>query len=176
MPIIDQHDLAETALPVAELAEYLQLEAGVDEAGLQSAILPRVLRSSALGLEARLGLGFVRRSFTETFAEISSGKVTTSRTPEIEVVKISKIGGDGQRKVLDISPQISATQITVPAHIGSIEVEYIAGFVALPPDLKHAWILQASQHYLDREIGSNADPRIEAMIAPYRRFRMGLGV
>ena len=196
MMLVEDSQIPEAALPVAELRRHLRMGTGFAKNDMQEAVLGSFLRASLAAIEARSGKALLRRSFLLTLHQWPQG--TRHRlpiSPVAEITEVALVDAFGVTEVLDpgayrleadqFTPHLMPRGSCLPAipSGGAAEIRFEAGFGPgfgdLPSDLSQAVLLLAAHYYEYRDetgLSQGCMPfGVTSLIARYRPVRLGLG-
>jgi uncharacterized phiE125 gp8 family phage protein len=195
MMLVEETQVPEAALPVAELKQHLRLGSGFAEDDVQDPVLKSFLRAALAAIEARTGKALIQRSFVVT---VDRWREATGQflpvTPVQSVTDVSIIDQFGVEAELDSSayrlkkdvfhPEVKPAGHCLPGIPlgGSAEIRFQAGyglaFGDMPADLQQAVLLLASLYYEYRDETARGQGCMPfggtSLIARYRPVRMGL--
>lgn len=194
MELIEESQIAATALPVARLRDHLRLGSGFAEETLQDDLLDGFLRAALAAIEARTGKALIVRDFTLVLSRWSD--VTGQAFPVAPVREVSRVAlvdGVGAESVLSAErymlepdthrPRLRPVGTVLPPvpEAGRVEIGFTAGMAeslgALPADLAQAVMLLAAHYYEYRDetaLGQGCMPfGVTSLIARYRPVRIG---
>lgn len=167
MMLIEQTQVPDEALPVAEFQDHLQLGSGFADDGLQDAVLLSQLRAAITAIEKDTGKVILPRTFKYVVtAWWDPGRQTLPVAPvtAIQSLTITHIGGADDvvdvgsfRLVPDIHAPFLAANTwhlpTIPVG-GTAEIVFDAGYGsdwnATPRDLRQAVLMLAAHFYETR--------------------------
>lgn len=166
MMLIEQTQVPDTALPVAEFRDHLQLGSGFADDGLQDAVLIAQLRAAFAAIEGETGKVLLQKTFQYV--------VTAWREPNKQVLPVAPVNAvqtlaitDLNDTSTDVAPSafrlrgddhtpcvISAgwSLPTIPVG-GTAEIVFDAGFAdwaMVPADLRQAVLMLAAHFYENR--------------------------
>ena len=166
--------LAEAALPLDALRAQMRLPEGYDAVPSQTGRLGQRLRAAIVGIERRLGLMTVTRAVVlrgpggaaRMRLPFGAGSVLVSveaaEGEDWAPVAGGRIEAEGEGAVLVLpAPPRGAVRVTIRAGFGAWD--------AVPAPLAQAVLLEAE----GLETGMRQAVAIEALIAPWRRRRLG---
>ncbi|MEC7763613.1 MAG: hypothetical protein VX874_17045 [Pseudomonadota bacterium] len=191
MMLVEQTQIASSALPVWAFREHLRLGTGFADDDVQESVLGAYLRAAIGAVEARTTKATLSRPFvftTTAWRDLAAQTLPIAPVKTITSVKI--IDRSGGEELIDASrytlvpdmhrPRVISSGFLLPPIPvnGRAEIVFVAGYGAewhqLPGDLCHAIILLAAQYYEDR-----ADPAadrlpsdVTALIDRYRDVRI----
>lgn len=195
MMLVEETQVVEAALPVAELKEHLRLGSGFSESDLQDSVLVSFLRAALAAIEARTSKALITRGFVLTLDTWKSPAVQPLPiAPVASVTEIAVVDSFGASTVVDpasyrlqadaFQPKIRPLVSCLPSveNDGSVEIRFQAGygatFDAVPDDLRQAVMLLAAHYYEYRDetaLGQGCMPfGVTSLIARYRPVRIGL--
>lgn len=166
MILIEQTQLPDTALPVAEFRDHLQLGSGFADDGLQDAVLYPQLRAALASIESKTGKALLTRSFklvVTAWRDLGSQVLPMAPVSSITSLSITDMN-DGSEAVapsaFQLRPDTHAPVLhslgislpTIPVG-GTAEIEFEAGFGTwgqVPGDLKQAVMMLAAHYYENR--------------------------
>ncbi|KNG92921.1 head-tail connector protein [Pseudaestuariivita atlantica] len=197
MMLVEETQVADAALPVAELKAHLRMGTGFAEDTVQDGVLVGFLRAALAAIEARTGKALFVREF--------SWSLSAWRDPEGQVLPVAPVnlvtavtlidaGGDPTVVGLETvrleadthRPRLrprGACLPTIPTG-GSAQVVFTAGYGAvwsdIPPDLQQAVLMLAAHYYEYRHdvaLGQGCMPfGVTALIERFRVMRVFGGV
>lgn len=166
MILIEQTQVPDVALPVAEFREHLQLGSGFADDGLQDAVLVSQLRAAISAIEARTSKALISRDFLlVNSAWRSLGRQVFPVAPVTGIASLTIVDLLGGNSVIDADSYRLARDTHMPALVsaglslptipvgGSADIEFTAGFGTwedVPSDLRQAVFLLATQYYENR--------------------------
>lgn len=191
MMLVEQTQIASSALPVWAFREHLRLGTGFADDDVQESVLGAYLRAAIGAVEARTSKATLSRPFIYTataWRDLASQ--TLPIAPVASITSLTIGDRNGGEEVVDPAryllvpdmhrPRLVSTGFLLPPIPvnGRAEIVFEAGYGAswdqLPGDLCHAIILLAAQYYEDR-----ADPAadrlpsdVTALIDRYRDVRI----
>lgn len=191
MMLVEQTQIASSALPVWAFREHLRLGTGFADDDVQESVLGAYLRAAIGAVEARTSKATLSRPFvytTTAWRDLASQ--TLPIAPVASITSLTIGDRNGGEEVVDPAryllvpdmhrPRLVSTGFLLPPIPvnGRAEIVFEAGYGAtwdqLPGDLCHAIILLAAQYYEDR-----ADPAadrlpsdVTALIDRYRDVRI----
>ncbi|MCT4557412.1 MAG: head-tail connector protein [Pelagimonas sp.] len=196
MMLVEETQVPEAALPVAELKQHLRLGSGFAEDDVQDPVLKSFLRAAYAAIEARTGKALIQRSFVATldgWREITGQVLPVSPVQSITDISIvdqlgigAELASSSYRLKQDMfQPEVKPIGGCLPGvpSGGSVEIRFQAGygpaFDDIPADLRQAVLLLASHYYEYRDetaLGQGCMPfGVTSLIARYRPVRLGLG-
>ena len=166
MMLIEQTQVPDTALPVAEFRDHLQLGSGFADDGLQDAVLVAQLRAAMAAIEGETGKVLLQKTFQYVVtAWRSLDKQTLPVAPVVtfQSLTITDLGGGSNvlnpasYRLLgdDHTPTLAAGNWSLPTIPvgGTAEMVFVAGFgdwTTVPADLKQAVYMLAAHFYENR--------------------------
>ena len=196
MMLVEETQIADAALPVAELKRQLRLGTGFAEDDLQDSVLGAFLRAAMAAIEARCGKALVSRGFVLT---LQSWRNTQGQAlpvaPVSAITELALVDRYGDATVMDaasyrlvpdsFTPSLAPMGSSLPVipDGGAAEIRlsagYGAGFSELPADLQQAVLLLAAHFYEYRDetaLSQGCMPfGVTSLIARYRPVRLGAG-
>ena len=194
MILIEQTQVPDAALPVAEFRDHLQLGSGFADDGYQDAVLVPHLRAAIATVEAETGKAVFRRSFRQVIsawremahqvlpvapvAAITSFTVTDP-SGAVEVIPASgyRLTEDAHRPALR---WLGLVLPTIPVG-GKAEITFEAGFsvdwAGVPSDLKLAVLQLAALFYEARSGGAEMGipAGVAALLKAHKPVRLFAG-
>ncbi|MEM6385768.1 MAG: hypothetical protein AAF718_05975 [Pseudomonadota bacterium] len=166
MILIEQTQVPETDLPVAEFREHLQLGSGFADDGLQDAVLVSQLKAAIAAIEGRTSKALLARDFLlVNSAWRSLGQQVFPIAPVVAIQSMKIMDLQGEDTLTDASTYRLRRDTHAPALVsiglslptipvgGSADILFTAGFGTwsdVPPDLQQAVFLLATQYYENR--------------------------
>ncbi|MEM7753062.1 MAG: head-tail connector protein [Pseudomonadota bacterium] len=166
MILIEQTQVPDAALPVAEFREHLQLGSGFADDGLQDPVLVSQLRAAIAAIEARTSKALIARDFLLVNAAWRSlGRQVFPVAPVSQIASLTIVDLQGGDTVIDANAYRLARDTHVPALVsiglslptipvgGSADIGFTAGYGAwaeVPADLRQAVFLLAAHYYDNR--------------------------
>ncbi len=166
MILIEQTQVPDTALPVAEFREHLQLGSGFSDDGLQDAVLVSQLRAAIATIEGRTSKALIAREFLlVNSAWRSLGQQVFPVAPVSAIASLSIVDLQGGDALIDAgsyrlkkdthAPALVSVGVSLPTIPvgGSADVNFTAGFgtwAEVPADLRQAVFLLAAHYYENR--------------------------
>lgn len=193
MILIEETQVPQSALPVAEFREQLRLGSGFADDSVQDGVLERFLRAAMAAIEARTGKILIARGFAWT---VNAWRGNTMQplpvAPVSAITALVLIDRDGEEQTVDASryrlvpdaqrPAIEAKGGALPRipTSGSARVNFTAGFGSnwsdLPMELAQAVFLLAAHYYEYRHetaySGSGMPYGVSALIERHRTLRL----
>ncbi|MGR3500998.1 head-tail connector protein [Pseudaestuariivita sp.] len=193
MMLVEETQIAEAALPVAEFKAHLRLGSGFAEDDVQDAVLVGFLRAALAAIEARTGKALLARSFVwmvtgwrDAYAQVMP------IAPVTAVTDVVVVAGDGARTAQDAAdfviepdthrPRLVARSAALPQAPagGWVEVTLTAGLGAgwadLPADMQQAVLMLAAHYYeyrYDVGLAQGCMPfGVTSLIERYRALRL----
>lgn len=196
MMLVEETQVPEVALPVAELKRHLRLGTGFAEDDVQNSVLGSFLRAAMAAIEARTGKALIERGFVITLADWrATDAQVLPVSPVTAITELAVIDAYGVANVIDagryrlvkdtFEPKLApmgAMLPTIPTG-GAAEIRLTAGFGAtfanIPADLQQAVLLLAAHYYEYRDetaLSQGCMPfGVTSLIARFRPVRLGLG-
>lgn len=177
MMVQGSEEIAEVALPVADLVAALRLPDGYETVPGQMARLQARLRAAVETVEARSGKILLARQVTLTGGATGSGREALPVAPIAEVVSATMRQGPDDVALPDarLEPQGHRPVLVLGRHVRAgtaLKVTVEAGYSAwaqVPAPLREAVLTFARG--LDG--GEDVAGTVDALIAPYRLRRIG---
>ncbi|ARO14271.1 phage conserved hypothetical protein, phiE125 gp8 family [Ketogulonicigenium robustum] len=177
MMLVEETTVADAALPVAALGDFLRLGTGFDTDNMQEGLLRAFLRAALAAVEGRIGKILIARTFREDLAPPAA----LSALPLREVIAVTANGAPVDWQVQQgLRPRVTLRGWQTDQQLS---VRYIAGMAAdwetLPADIQQAVLMLAAHYYEYRE-----DPDLDGACMPfgvsalterYRTVRLGFG-
>lgn len=193
MMLVEETQVADAALPVAELKAHLRMGTGFAEDDIQDAVLQSFLRAALSAIEARTGKALFEREFSWELRvwRDDTGQVLPV-APVSAVLSLSILDAAAAASVADpgsyrLEPDTHRPRLrpagaclpTIPTQ-GAAQVVFVAGFGAawadLPPDLQQAVLMLAAHYYEFRNdvaLGQGCMPfGVTALIERHRVMRV----
>lgn len=191
MILIEQTQVPDTALPVAEFRDHLQLGSGFADDGLQDAVLISQLRAAIASIEGEIGKALLRRVYrysVDVWKAVS--RLGLPIAPVSSITTFRLVDAAGQETVLDTDKYVLVEDThrpclkwlgwvlpTIPSG-GHADVIFEAGMASdwagLPANLQQAVLALATNYYEHRagrvEFGIPAS--VLAMLRPHRPMRL----
>ncbi len=196
MILVEENQVAETALPVDALKRHLRLGTGFADDDLQDSVLSSFLRAAIAAIEARTSKALITRGFVVTLDgwRDPAGQALPL-APVQAITDVTLVDRFGAAQVVEpdryrlqkdgTEPRVLPQGTSLPAlpQGGTAELRFVAGFAAdfddLPSDLAQAVLLLAAHYYeyrTDTALGQGCMPfGVTSLIARYRPVRLGLG-
>ena len=196
MMLVEETQVPEAALPVAELKAHLRLGTGFAEDDVQNPVLGSFLRAAMAAIEARIGKALIERGFVVTLPQwrksASSGQALPL-APVSAITELALVDRFGVASVVEateyrliqdsFTPRLAPISGALPniPENGAAEIRLTAGYGAafgdLPADLQQAVLLLAAHFYEYRDetaLSQGCMPfGVTSLIARYRPVRMG---
>lgn len=197
MMLVEETQVPEVALPVAELKRHLRLGTGFAEDDVQNSVLGSFLRAAMAAIEARTGKALIERGFVITLADWrATDAQVLPVSPVTAITELAVIDAYGVATVIDagryrlvkdtFEPKLAPMGAMLPTipNGGAAEIRLTAGFGAafanIPADLQQAVLLLAAHYYEYRDetaLSQGCMPfGVTSLIARFRPVRLGLGV
>lgn len=197
MILLEETQIADAALPIAELRQHLRLGTGFAEDSLQDPVLGSFLRAAMAAIEGRVGRALLSRRFVLRLSAWRNDRAQPLPVaPVSRIDSVTLIDGDGavastvpaERWRLEedaYAPVLKARGAGLPMipRDGRADVRFDSGygqtFDAIPADLRQAVLLLAAHYYEYRDetaLGQGCMPfGVTSLIARYAPMRMGFG-
>ena len=191
MILIEQTQVPDTALPVAEFRDHLQLGSGFADDGFQDAVLMPQLRAAMAAIEADTGKALLRRTYryvVTAWRELAHEFLPVAPVTAIQSFAVTDVSGGaemipsgGYRLIEDTHrPQLKWLGLVLPTIPvgGRAEIVFEAGFspdwAGVPADLKQAVLMLAAQYYENRSgFERQAVPDgVSGLLKTYRPVRL----
>ena len=167
--LIEQTQVPDTALPVAEFRNHLQLGTGFADDGLQDAVLLVQLRAALVAIEADVGKAILPRTYqyvVTAWWDPSRQSLPVAPVSAVQSLTITGLGGsetlvspDAYRLERDAHvPLVAANGWSLPTIPvgGTAEIVFDAGYGAgwaeAPSDLRQAVLMLAAHFYDNRAV------------------------
>jgi uncharacterized phiE125 gp8 family phage protein len=166
MILIEQTQVPDTDLPVAEFRDHLQLGSGFADDGLQDAVLVGQVRAALATVEGRTGKTLIQRSFKLVVtAWRDLGRQVLPSAPVSSVDALTIVDLNEATEVIPATayrlrpdahaPVVQSVGLSLPTIPvgGTAEIEFTAGYgtwAQVPEDLKQAVLLLATHFYENR--------------------------
>jgi uncharacterized phiE125 gp8 family phage protein len=196
MMLVEETQVPQAALPVADFKSHLRLGSGFAEDSVQDAVLESFLRAAMAAVEARTGKVLIEREYSWTLSRWrdSSGQglpvapisaitevVLTDRAGDESIISTDQyiLRPDQQRPILGPT---SGLLPSVPTG-GSVRIGFMAGFGPewsdLPSDLAQAAMMLAAHYYEYRHetaLSGRCMPfGVTSLLERYRNVRVFAG-
>ena len=190
MMLVEQTQVPQAALPVAEFKNHLRLGTGFADDGVQDAVLESLLRAAFAAIEARTGKVTITRAFVWTLARWRAlSEQALPVAPVSTITAVKTVDRLDQATVIDPSryhlqqdghrPRLMATGACLPSIPigGQAEVDFDAGFGPawsdLPADLAQAVMLLGAHYYEHRaDTAAHETPIPYGIASLIERFRI----
>lgn len=173
MILIEQIQVPDGDLPIAEFREHLQLGSGFADDGFQDAVLVQHMRAALAAIEGRVSKVLISRDFLLLVsAWRMQGEQALPTAPVSAVQSLSITDFNATAHVVDPKaywlkkdkhhPVVVSTGLSLPTIPvgGTADFVFTAGFGAwndVPPDLRQAVLLLATHYYETRSaVGARA--------------------
>lgn len=166
MILIEQTQVPDAALPVADFREHLQLGTGFADDGLQDSVLVAQLRAAIATVEGRTGKALIARDFLQVnSAWRSLGSQVFPVAPVTAIQSLTIVDLNDNATVVDgrayrlrrdaHAPALVSMGLSLPTIPvgGSADILFTAGFGAwpdVPGDLRQAVLMLAAHYYEHR--------------------------
>ncbi|MDF1801569.1 head-tail connector protein [Thalassovita sp.] len=196
MMLVEETQVPQTALPVADFKSHLRLGSGFAEDSVQDAVLESFLRAAMAAVEARTGKVLIEREFSWTLSHWrdASGQILPV-APVSAIAEVALIDRANAETVLDAQtyvlrpdqqrPRLCPVQGLLPtiSSGGSVRVRFLAGYGPdwsdLPNDLAQA-VLMLGAHYYEYRHETALSGRcmpfgVTSLLERYRTIRVFAG-
>ncbi len=176
MILIEQTEVPDTALPVAEFREHLQLGSGFADDGLQDSVLIAELRAAIATVEGKTGKALISRDFMQVnSAWRALGTQVFPVAPVSAIQSLTIVDATDTATEIDAgayrlrqdahAPALVSVGLSLPIIPvgGSGDILFTAGYgdwTDVPPDLRQAVLMLAAHYYANR---SAVDARATAL-------------
>lgn len=192
--LIEETNIPDAALPVADFKAHLRLGTGFAEDTLQDAVLASFLRAAMAAIEARTGKALIEREFALSVSSLRDATVLLLGVAPVTVVAdvtlVSRAGteqevsGTAYWLERDVhAPRLRPTAACLPGPEkgGVLRVRFLAGYGPewddLPSDMRQAVMLLASHYYEyrhDTALAGGCMPfGVTSLIERFRMIRLG---
>ncbi|WP_375258406.1 head-tail connector protein [Citreimonas sp.] len=197
MILLEETQVADATLPIAELRQHLRLGTGFAEDSLQDPVLGSFLRAAMAAIEGRIGKALLSRRFVlrlNAWRGDRAQPLPVAPVTRIESVTlvdadgaiVATVSADRWRLEEDTyAPVLKARGASLPSipRDGRVEIRFDSGygeaFGAIPADLRQAVLLLAAHYYEYRDettLSQGCMPfGVTSLIARYVPMRMGFG-
>ena len=169
MILIEQTQVPDTDLPVAEFREHLQLGSGFADDGAQDSVLVSQLRAAIATIEGRTSKALISREFllvNSAWRSLSQQVFPVAPVTAIASLTIADL--QGEDTVIEAGTYRLQKDANAPALVslgfslptipvgGSADIVFTAGFgpwAEVPADLRQAVFLLAGHYYENRSQG-----------------------
>ena len=191
MILIEQTQVPDEALPVAEFRNHLQLGTGFADDGLQDPVLIPQFRAALARIEGETGKAILQRTFRYAVtAWRAMAHEYLPMAPVTDIVSFSVTDRSGGVDVIAPGsyrlsedahrPQLKWLGLVLPTIPigGTAEIVFEAGYSAdwagVPADLKQAVLILATHFYEDRSgrMGDRLPVSVVSLLKPYRQIRL----
>lgn len=191
MILIEQTQVPDEALPVAEFRNHLQLGTGFADDGLQDSVLIPQFRAALTRIEGETGKAILQRRFRYAVtAWRAMAHEYLPLAPVTEIVSFSVSDRSGGLEVIAPGsyrlcedahrPQLKWLGLVLPTIPvgGTAEIVFEAGYSAdwagVPADLKQAVLILGTHFYEDRSgrMGDRLPASVSSLLRPYRQLRL----
>lgn len=189
MFLVEQSELPDSVLPIAEFRAHLRLGTGFSDDTIQDPVLASTLRAAIARVEVLCAKAVLQRAFVWTLhAWGDLGRQVLPRAPLVDATDLSIFEPDGTREVIAegrfyvehdahrpaiVSKGFMLPQIPIGGHA---EITFVAGYAGewayVPADLAFAILCLAASYYEDRATVGTMPANLAPLIAPYRRLRL----
>jgi len=189
MMLIEQAQIADQDLPIAEFQAHLAMGTALDPDGVQIQVLAGFLRAAIAAIETKLGKILLQRDF-EWHPTRVQDRIALPVGPILRVTQVDHIDGAGTAQVVDPNSYdldrsgdvvvLTGAARNLPKN-GAISVYFSAGitdtWARLPADLAQAVFMLAAHYYEYRhDMGLSAGCMpfgVTSLIQRFRRVRLG---
>jgi uncharacterized phiE125 gp8 family phage protein len=182
MMLIEQTQVTDAALPVAEFREHLQLGSGFADDGLQDAVLLAYVRAALVAVETETGKALLPRTYkyvVTAWWNPSRQALPVAPVTSVQSVSITNLGGgsdevnaESYRLIPDgHAPVVAAVNWTLPTIPvgGTAEIVFDAGYGSgwsdAPADLRQAVFLMATHYYENRSASTGSGKALPLGVA-----------
>ncbi len=173
MILIEQAQVPDADLPVAEFREHLQLGSGFADDGFQDAVLVQQLRAAIATVEGRVSKALISRDFlllVSAWRMLGAQALPIAPVSAVQSLAITDANSNSQtvdatayRLKRDAhQPEVVSSRLSLPTIPvgGTADFVFAAGFGAwadVPADLRQAVLLLATHYYETRSaVGTRA--------------------
>jgi uncharacterized phiE125 gp8 family phage protein len=195
MILLEENQVEDSALPVAELRRHLRLGTGFGDDTLQDGVLSSFLHAAMSAIEGRLSKALlIRRFVLKVHAWRTDSAQPLPVAPVVRIDTVVMVDASGTAEPLPpdrwrleqnaVAPVLRATKTVLPSipARGHVEIHFDAGygndFASIPADLRQAVMLLAAHYYEYRDetsLGQGCMPfGVTALIQRYAPIRLGL--
>ncbi|NNF89846.1 MAG: hypothetical protein HKM96_00590 [Boseongicola sp.] len=191
MILIEQTQVPDAALPVAEFRDHLQLGSGFADDGYQDAVLVPQLRAALAAIEGDTGKALFQRTFryvVNAWRDLAHEVLPVAPVAAVQSFKVTDLAGveelipaTAYRLVEDAHrPELRWLGLVLPTIPvgGHAEIVFEAGYSAdwagVPADLKQA-VLMLAAHFYEHRTGpsDHAVPgSLAVLLKRYKPFRL----
>lgn len=193
MMLIEQTQVPDTALPVAEFRDHLQLGSGFADDGLQDAVLTSQLRAALVAIEGETGKALLPRTYlyvVTAWWDQSCQALPVAPVSAIQSFTIVNLKGDAdlvEAGSYRLRPDTHAPALvanawslpTIPVG-GTAKIVFDAGYgpdwADAPADLRQAVLMLATHYYENRSaVGARSLPMPSgpaAIVARHKPIRI----
>ena len=166
MILVEQTQVPDGSLPVAELREHLHLGTGFAEDGLQDAVLLGELRAALAAVEGRTGKALIARDFllvVQAWRDLAAQVFPVAPVTAVISVTIQDLAGGTvavdpatyRLRPDTYAPSLVAVGFQLPVIPvgGSADIAFTAGYGMwsdVPADLRQAVMMLATHYYENR--------------------------
>ena len=191
MILIEQTQVPDGALPVAEFRNHLQLGTGFADDGLQDAVLIPQFRAALARIEGETGKAILQRTFryaVTAWREMAHEYLPLAPVTDIVSFSVTDRSGGvdviapGSYRLCEDAhrPHLKWLGLVLPTIPvgGTAEIVFEAGYSAdwagVPADLKQAVMILATHFYEDRSgrMGDRLPVSVASLLKPYRQIRL----
>ncbi len=192
--LIEETNVPDAALPVAEFKAHMRMGTGFGEDSLQDAVLGGFLRAAMAAIETRTGKVLIEREFTQIAAVLADpAKVKLQVAPVTLIAEVQLVSRGGGTEVVDPNvywlerdgntPRLRATSTSLPQPEtgGELRVRFLAGYGlewdGVPADMQQAVLMLAAHYYEyrhDTALSGGCMPfGVTSLIERFRTMRLG---
>jgi uncharacterized phiE125 gp8 family phage protein len=192
--LIEETNIPDAALPVADFKAHLRLGTGFAEDTLQDAVLGSFLRAAMAAIEARTGKALIEREFSMSVSTLRNATVLPLGVAPVTVVAdVTLVSRGGTEQAVNAAvywlerdaqaPRLRPTAASLPGpeEGGVLRVRFLAGYGPewddLPSDLRQAVMLLAAHYYEyrhDTALAGGCMPfGVTSLIERFRTMRLG---
>lgn len=189
MMLIEQAQIADQDLPLAEFQAHLAMGTALDPDGVQTTVLAGFLRAAIAAIETKLGKILLQRAF-EWHPTRVGDRIAMPVGPILHVTQVDHMDASGVAQVIDPSSYnldrsgdvvvLNGAARNVPEN-GAVSVYFTAGitdtWARLPADLAQAVLMLATHYYEYRnDMGLSAGCMpfgVTSLIQRFRTVRLG---
>ena len=181
MILIEQTQVPDVALPVAEFREHLQLGSGFADDGFQDSVLLDALRAAIATIEGKTSKALISRDFVLVISAWRDlGQQALPIAPVSAVQSLSIVDANDTSTPVDPgayrlkadahAPHVKSLSLSFPTIPvgGSADLAFAAGFGAwgdVPADLRQAVFLLATHYYETRGAAGNRTTQMPLSVA-----------
>jgi uncharacterized phiE125 gp8 family phage protein len=192
--LIEETNIPDAVLPVAEFKAHMRLGTGFAEDTLQDAVIGGFLRAAFAAIETRTGKALIEREFSQIVQSLTRAEALTLMVaPVTVIVDVQLVSRSGDAQVINASdywlerdsntPRVRPIVASLPSLEpgGEMRVRFLAGFGPewddVPADLQQAVLMLAAHYYEyrhDTALSNGCMPfGVTSLIERYRELRLG---